>query len=293
VRSSRLLGALATLDIMEGRVERGLAAFSEDFAFLRRILASENLCLLDSLVAVAMMRSHLKQLSGLIEQDDYFSGEHAAKARELLAPVFDPARTFAAAIHGEARAIKGYWDDLPGADAEKGFKRLIWMCCYRKQMTLNLRASTYAKITENALALPPERVRAEYGDIVAFSKTAHPVLFWRSNMPEQPFRFFFWKNVLGELLAGITLPHYPEYLLRFYDNAAYQRYVRAQLEYRLAQEGKENPVELLQSLGRETFDPYTGKPFAWDEKTGKLRFEPADRRPGRADAFKDVEVVLH
>jgi hypothetical protein len=293
VRSSRLLGALATLDIMEGRVERGLAAFAEDFAFLHRILASENLCLIDSLLAAAMMRFHLKQLSGLIEQGDYFSEEHAAKARELLAPVFDPARTFAVAIQGEAREIMRIGDIFPDVDAKKNLSQLMWMCCYRKQMTVNLLASVFVRMAESALALPPERVRAEYGDIVALSKTAHPVLFWRSNLPEQPFRFFFWKNIIGEILLGTTRSDCSGYLLRFYDNAAYQRYVRAQLEYRLAREGKENPGKLLQSLGKETFDPYTGKPFAWDGKTGKLRFEPAYRRPGRADVFKDVEVVLH
>jgi hypothetical protein len=291
VDSSRLSGALAALDVAEGRVGCGLADFAEDFAFYRRVLASKNLCLLDSFVAVAMMRTQLKYLSGLIERDDYFSGEYAAKAREILAPVFDPARTFATAMRGEAREMMGFWDDFPDADVEKDFHPLMWMCCYRKQMTLNLNISIYAQIAENALALPPEWVRTEHGGIGAVSKTARPVFYWRGKLPEQPFRFFFWKNVIGEILVSAGRPGFSVYLLRFYDNAVYQHYVRAQLEYRLAQKGGGNPEELLQSLGRETFDPYTGKPFAWDGKTGKLRFEPA-YRPRENDAFKDVEVAL-
>ena len=76
-------------------------------------------------------------------------------------------------------------------------------------------------------------------------------------------------------MVGIAQPYYfNDYIARVFDLAAYVNLVRARLELRLAAIPPDRVQAFLADAGKETKNPYDGKPFAWDPATRMLTFTP-------------------
>jgi hypothetical protein len=302
MNASRLLSAKAVLDIQNDRLEEGLDFIEKDLNFYRGILASRDIDLLDTMIAIQQIRRYANLLILLCNEGKL--SHRMDKMRALLAPLDAPRNIFANARWFEhAITAQSLFRNLEAElekssevqmimDFETGeirkktfFDQLKLMLFTKPNMTLNL-YNEFSRLeidTLNALAtqeLPAQRD-------VLWENEIRPRI---CTIPEGYLFCRHWKNYLGETLAAIAFPNYVHYLLRIHDLDARLRLFRAQLEFAQAAETApktETPEAILARLGPETFNPYTGQPFEWNPETGTIAFMPAgDKIP------KPVEIRL-
>jgi hypothetical protein len=296
VNLSRLLSAKAVLDIQNGHHEEGLGFIEKDMNFYRSILASQDINLLDTMIAVARIRQHANLLMLLVEEGR-LSGQ-TDRVRALLKPLDAPRKTFANTLWRErVFVMQGFGEmvnfspkkltettDLGTGETQEGtyFEQLKLMLLFKPNMSLNLldEIFTVEADTINALAidaLPAQR------DVLWENEIRPRVC----TTPENYFYCRHWKNYMGEVLVTIAHPDMVRYLLRIHDVDARLRLFRAQLEFAQAAKNApkaETPEALLARLGQETFNPYTSQPFAWNPETGTISFMPtADENPKRVE----------
>jgi hypothetical protein len=277
---SRLLSARAVLDIQAGTVRQGLAFIEQDMAFYRRTLASPEISLMDMMIAAAQIRRQAILLAQLA-QEAQLEGE-TKRIKNLLAPLDSPRETFLNALWREQVFVgQGLYhladsmrlrEILPNV-APSDFVALF---LFRKNMTLNLKSGIGE--TERTLirATPLAQLREMQKDW--WEREIRPRV---CTVSEDYFYCRHWKNRTGEILATIAQPDHVTYLFRSHDADADIRLFRAQLAFRQATAGKkspESPEKILARLEPETFNPYTGQPFAWNPERNTIGFMPAAAR---------------
>ncbi|MDR3352653.1 MAG: hypothetical protein LBO00_06595 [Zoogloeaceae bacterium] len=275
---SKLLSARAILDIQAGNVRQGLAFIEQDMAFYRRTLAAPEIGLVDMMVAVAQIRRQAILLA-LLAQEAQLRGE-TERIKGLLAPLDSPRETFLNALWREqvfvGQGLYHLADTVRLRDAQSdGVLDFVALFLLRKNMTLNLAS----EIGETERTLIHDTPLAQLRDMQEnwWKKEIRPRV---CAVSEDDFYCRHWKNRTGEILATIAPPAHVTYLFKVHDADAHIRLLRAQLEFRQAaaqesSQDKESPEKILARLGPETFNPYTGQPFAWNPERKTIGFMSA------------------
>jgi hypothetical protein len=286
---SRLLSAKAALDIQNGKIAQGLDFLEKDMRFYRRILASTEKSLVDQMIATACIQQQAILLTRLFEKDA-LRGQ-TGRARALLTPFDAPREQYIRALWLEEVSVARLLDNLantrvdeliktstienPGKTQKGSFlANLQVIFLFKRNMSLNLNHQFF----ENEIAIIREMPTAQIysGDM----NIADEVRTQTCTIPSDFFICNHWRNFVGEILIMIGRPNYTNYLQKIHDADAHIRLARAQLEFRqaAAQESSESPEEILARLGPETFNPYTGQPFAWNPERKTIGFMPAAAR---------------
>jgi hypothetical protein len=296
---SRLLSAQAILDIRAGKVDAGLDFITSDIAFYRRILTATEAGVVDKMMAVAHIRQHLILL-GLLLERDMLREKTWLPLRDLLTPLENPYAYFLTAdwqehvfilqgmAHNMSRSPAELYSrvDLDGKKETQDFARIAWSYFmhaffYKPNMTLNLESEFHTHEIALLREIPLSRLTS-----------ANPYQQIRARICTQPEDSFICKhrrNHIGEVLVGTSPPNHADYLLRIHDLDAYIRLMRALLEYKQAAEKPgADPAKILPTLGTETFNPYTEKPFEWNPEQQTLSFHPGHSR----DSDQPVSVRL-
>ncbi|MDR3158483.1 MAG: hypothetical protein LBU11_05635 [Zoogloeaceae bacterium] len=298
---SRLLSAKAVLDIQNGRIEEGLGFIEKDMNFYRGILASQDINLLDMMIAIRQIQRYANLLILLFNEERF--SRQTDRMRALLKPLDTPEKTFANALWIEQAFMTQLLFRGLITDLEKPPEMMVDF------KTGRIRENTYLDRLKFMLFVKPnmslnlynEFSRVEIDTINALTTEvlpAQPGALWENEVRPRvcivPKDYFFcrhWKNYLGEFLVYISFSDNVRYLFRIHDVDARLRLFRARLEFARAAKNApkaETPEAILARLGPETFNPYTGQPFEWNPETGMIGFMPAgDENPKR------VEVRLH
>jgi hypothetical protein len=282
-----MLCAAALLDILNGRVDSGLALLEQDIAFYRKMLAARETVLIDTMIALSQLNKHSRLASRLIEQDAFETRDHRERLRAMLAPLPDPIDCFVNALRGEKRWGLRNMDDLihmsetprDGDDITPHYPAFLKPLFFKRNMTANLLSDYYDEMIHYVREMPLERI-----------SSGHDAIPWRFST-RRPW-IFPWKNWMGEQWVMEGEADYFRYLARVCDSAAYVQFARAQLEYRLAEKKDAAPEKILARLGPETFNPCTGQPFAWNAERKTLVFVPIVGQP-KYLLRKGVEASLH
>jgi|GEM_PF-3425785 len=283
IESSRLLGAKAMLDIKQNNPAAGFDSLEAELAFCKRMGQSEHVSLIDLMIAVAGLNMKLNELSRLIEDGQIDLGGYEEQLRKMLDLDLEAGRMMTAAISTEKRTylhgLAHMSDDKTWLGPDAGFKDRLqtyfYLFLYKKNMTLNQLSAKLDAVIGQFKAAPllgfPDyyHQRLSQMDEVEFGDGSHLEF---KNLYNK-YGLFFFKNYAGERLLEIAQPMYSKYMARINDTVAQARLVRAQLELRLLNPQAEDVPEALTKLGPETWNPYTGQPFAWDAEKKVLWIE--------------------
>lgn len=301
--ASRLNGLKALLDIKQNNLEAGLEAIEADMAFSKRICQSEQVSMIDLMIALATLDLNMVGLSKVIEDGRIDLSGQENRLRKMLDLDLSAGRMMALALSKEKTEFMRYLNLLPDSSipADSSLKdrleeRLHWFL-FRKNMTLNQMVAKMDKNIERFQEAPvlnfPEYYAQNLEKMDKMELPDSERLDFK-NLYEK-YGLFFFKNYTGEMFFNFAQPMYSRYMARINDTIVYSRLIRAQLELRLMDAQPENIPQALADLSPETRNPYTGQPFAWDAEKKILWAEGVNKAPtlrGPEHSGKRMQVRL-
>jgi hypothetical protein len=251
---------------------------SQDLRIWMAMLRGDG-TLLSKMIAAASLHRDLMVLAELVTDPSsdmmLFEGEQAgvltpfpttdwnignafgAEFRAMV-PLFIQMTSKTWAMSGTDEARATWWQRLGLA---------FQMHFFKYNATENLSAGQMVQLTKLALSDP-------HGFSIA--KEAYRAWLRENETPHSPSVLF---NPVGKILVSIAAPAYPDYLLRTYDVAAFQRLVY--LVYQIRRQGielSEIPKFIKQHPEWSTH-PVDGTPFRWNPQSGELVVDPFGTNP--------------
>ena len=288
---SKLIGAKALLDIKRHGLDPALNSIEKDLDFYERICRSEHISMIELMISIAAIKNNLVELNKIIEDDQVDLGGYEDRLRKMLDLDLNSTQMLTVALKSERRQFIQGFDEAITEFSDEGLSpQYKWMkpfyrLIFKRNMTLNRIASRMTETINQVQAAPllgfPDfyaRHEMEMADGHS-SYTAELTIKDLYNA----YGLFFFKNYVGEHMANIAQPYYMRYAARANETIVYSHLLRAQLELRLMAERPDDISEALAVLGPETWNPYTGQPFAWDREKNTIWAESVIRKGGGRD----------
>ncbi|MCL2075759.1 MAG: hypothetical protein FWH15_04865 [Betaproteobacteria bacterium] len=267
----RLLLSEAMLVALSGDREP-LLDFLERDIFLWRLLMRSDISLFAAMMAKANLAQELRLLRLLLTHVD-FSTPELECLRRLLTPLSAEERSLLRALEEEwnARAHMLLRLGRHNFITEKRlFVAFLKKLLFQPQATVNLYAERMRYWKELASLSSSEFAVRHDAVTKAFQEKEEVTEIL--DILQNPF------NYIGYSFVVISDYNYGKQIAISHDLAASLQLTRALLELRLAGiDAGENPEavpEFLAQADVETLNPYTGKPFEWNEACRRLSFTP-------------------
>lgn len=306
IELSRLVGAKALLDIRQGGLEAGLAALEAELDFFKKMAQGQTNSLVDLMIATAGLSIGFLEISAVIGDGRVDLTGQEDRLRRMLELDLDTGPLMAVALKTEKRTLlqlasfsgKSSEAGAPWAAGAAAYDEPSWIekfafqFLYKKNMTCNqiaARLDAAIKTLSNRPLLDfPAFAKKEARATKEAAATAGSV----KNLYDK-YGVFFFKNYVGEMFLDIEHFEYTRYLARLNDAAAlHPRLLRAQLELRLIAGQSPDIPAALAELGPETLNPYTGRPFDWDQEKRVLRAERAAQAGDRSVPNWKMEAAV-
>lgn len=275
-QASSLIRAKALLDIKQGRVSAGLNSLEKELDFYKRIYQSEYVSLGDLLSAVDMTRHSLNAIKNILEDDQIDLRGQEDRLRKMLDVNLSVDRMMGAAMKWEKRQVL-HIPDLVYEEAtdgdmslERGLARLFLVLLFKKNRTINELGAKMDKYFEQVLETPLLNFPVSYASQVLMERDLPADYEPKFSGLYSKYGLFFFQNHVGETILRMAHPDYLQFGARFRDAVVYSHLIRARLELRFMADRPSSISEALARLGPETWDPYTGRPFEWDENKNTL-----------------------
>lgn len=249
-----------------GDWDGAIARLETDAAFHRRWLSQGRTVISKMVVVRSLSRDLLLALQIAEAMPAPTSAQRQALAR-IAAPLDDEGRAMRHALRFEAAVFP---DAVEKAIGERKRRReayglepmgdLVALFALRNA-TLNFGYRPYAvwerldRVESRDLDLEVQRARIELDRLI------RPDASWLHNAG-------------GKYLVALALPIYDQYILRVRDLDALARLVCAAMHVRFESIPRDQVASRLSAAAPNCGDPYTGRPFAWDEASGELWFRP-------------------
>lgn len=300
---SKLVGDKALLDIKRGDLKGGLDALEKDLNFAKRMIQGQHIVLMDLLISVALVARDQILIGAIIEDGRIDITGEEERLRKMLDLGWDTSQMMISTLVHESRQVLRDLEFMPQkyqgreSDLKENF---MLSFLYKRNMTLNRIArifssaigqiSWYAmgQTSETPLLNFPDyfdQCRAEYE-----KRTASYESSLRIKRLYDEYGLFFFKNFYGDWMIELfARDFYLRNLGRLNDTLVRSHLRRAQLELRLMPARPDDISQALAQLGPETWNPYTGRPFEWDEENNVLWAELLTAKGGGQGAarFKD------
>ena len=253
----------AALAAEAGNLELALAAVERDIAFQRVMLAGSR-TLIGRMVAAANYTRDIAFVADLLQTSLADLKPHALRLRAMLKPIDSAALNTDVLIETEFGAIKQALA-MPAVASSFGqgslYASLGVRFFYQPNATVNEAYDFYMR-TQSQLRKPPLELLRE-----SAAEAAAP--------GEMKFRDYF-VNPVGRILTRIAIPSFSSYALRLHDLDAYNRLLGLAAEIIAADVAREGIADFVADADARFFDPYSGKPMAWDAATSQLSFKASD-----------------
>jgi len=260
-----LLLAQLSLVALNGKREPLLDFLERDLAFWRMLMSSDS-SLFTAAIGTASIARTLQLLRALLTKID-FSASELERLRRLLTPLSKEELSLVRTLENEAASVANTFLLKKGASQNDWAGRFLqWF--FQPQASVNFYAERMRPWKELASMPTPEfATRSAVADTINRTK---------------PFPY----NELGiGLIAMATTNSYENYIASRHDLAAALQLTRAVLELRInkidADNNPEAVPEFLAQADPATLNPYTGKPFDWNESCRRLSFTPQSERFSR------------
>lgn len=283
IDSTRLISAQALLAAKRGDVSAGLAAVETELDFYRKIYQSEHISLIDLMISVAAVNINLITLKTIIADGAIDLSGQEDRLRKMLELDLDSGRATVAALTSEKRMLlrnlaPGKWEGSPFGPEEgplAGLGEKIFPYIFKNNMTLNMIA---ARLDEEIGAIrdrPLLNFPEFYAERAAKMQSGPPESGPSVKRLFKTYGIFFFKNYGGEIFIEMIHQDYLRYAAKVKDQLVFSRLIRTQLELRLMPDRPGSISEALATLGPESFNPYTGAPFNWDQERNSIWAEQA------------------
>jgi len=267
------------LDALSGDREPLLNFLERDLSFWRLIMKSDT-SFYTTTFSDLLLGPELRLLRTLLTKLD-FSASELERLRHLLTPLSAREQSLLRAQEYDWNAYANYFlyqvDYYP---TKSIFLMLLDKLLFQPQATVNLFAERIRPSKELASLSSPEFV-ARYDAVPDMPQEKKEIIEVVDLFQEtlNYMRHGYLETTVEKARARIE-----RFIAGRHDTAAALQLTRAVLELRLAGiDAGKNPEavpEFLARAGEETLNPYTGKPFEWDEACRRLSFTPqyADNR---------------
>lgn len=253
----------AALAAETGKLDDALAAVERDIAFQRVMLAGSR-TLIGRMVAAGNYTRDLAFLADLLQTSLDDLKPYAPRLIAMLKPINPAALNMDVLIEAEFGAIKQALT-MPAVASSVGqgafYSAIGVRLFYQPNATINAAHAHYTQ-TRDQLRKPPAQLMHESATEAA---TPEGMQFWD-----------YFVNPVGKVLTRIAIPSFSSYALRLHDLDAYNRLLGLAAEIIAADVGKEGVADFVAKSDARFFDPYSGKPMAWDAATSQLSFKASD-----------------
>ena len=253
----------AALAVQAGKIEDALSAVERDIAFQRVMLGGAR-TLIGKMVAAANYTRDLAFVADLLQTSTADLKPFAPRLTEMLKPIAPAALRMDAALDTEFGMSKQALKN-PAAAGSVGqgsvYEMIGTRLFYKPNATINKAYASYMRIAEQSRR--PLAVLARDG------QKPDPA------SEELKFRDYI-DNPIGNILLQIATPSFASYALRLHDLDAYNRLAGLGAEIIAADVGAEGVADFVAKSDARFYDPYSGKPMAWDAGTRQLSFKASD-----------------
>ena len=263
VAAQRAYLVRAALAVEAGRIEDALADVERDIAFQRVMLGGAR-TLIGKMIVAANYTRDLAFVADLLQTTTADLKPFAPRLTEMLKPIAPAALSMDAALESEFGFVKqGYRNPIAAGFGIDGspLETIAMRLFYKPHATINTFYGYHMQTVEVLRKPPAVLVRAGEKFNPAFEE-------WK-----------FWDlidNPMGKLMLRTGMPSYVLYALRLHDLDALNRLVGMGAEIIAADVGAEGVADFVAKSAARFYDPYTGKPMAWDAGTNQLSFKASD-----------------
>jgi hypothetical protein len=256
----------AALAVQAGKIDDALSAVEQDMAFQRVMLVGAR-TLIGKMVAAANYTRDLAFVADLLQTSNADLEPFAPRLTEMLKPIPPAALRMDAVFDTEFGLTKQSFTHL-GTGRSPGFwgwtQRLAesgTRFFYKPNATIN-------------------KAYAGHLQQVALARNSPAVLARMEQSPAPaPEALHFWDyldNPIGKIMLQIAAPSFASYALRLHDLDAYNRLMGLGAEIIAADVGAEGVANFVAQSDARFYDPYTGRPMAWDAASKQLSFKASD-----------------
>ena len=259
----------AALTVQAGGIDDALAAVERDIAFQRMMIKGSR-TLVGRMVAAANYTRDLAFVADLLQTSLADLKPFAPRLTAMFKPIEPAALSMNMLIDTEFGSIKQALRQqaVAGSAGQAAFHEVIGMrLFYKPHATINAAYAAYLH-TRDVLRKPPAALLQE--------QTAEGAA--RDAMKFHDYVV----NPIGKVLLRVAMPSFSSYALRLHDLDAYNRLLGLGAEIIAADVSTEGIADFVAASDARFFDPYTGKPMAWDAESRRLSFKAstalADRK---------------
>ncbi len=257
----------AALAVQAGRIDDALAAVERDIVF-QRVMIKGSRTLVGRMVAAANYTRDLAFVADLLQTSLADLKPYAPRLTAMFKPIESAALSMDVLIDTEFGLIKQALMQQTVAHSAGAFYEVISMrLFYKPHATINAAHAAYMH-TREVLRKPPAALLRE--------RSAEDAA--RDAMKFQDYVV----NPIGKILLRVAMPSFSSYALRLHDLDAFNRLLGLGAEIIAADVNTEDIADFVAKSDARFFDPYTGKPMAWDAASRQLSFKAsaalADRK---------------
>jgi hypothetical protein len=281
---SRLTDAKLALDMaVPGKRTAALRELEAEF-MLWRVIAEGASAMLTRMIASDSLNRKYALLSDILHQYPEVTQSHADQVSRLTQPLpiefADMRRVFQGELRYQAMALfalrqssylTGGASDIEAiAPWEEPFLGLVF-----KQNTTVNKSSRFFRELAALSALESAKLSQSLAGLTArYVDVANPYPSLH--------------NPMGNILLGVSLPIYDEYIYRVHDLIAASRVVELQRRIILEKIPPQQITTYLSASNRALYDPYTNAPMKFDATKGTLSFESPRKTSTKRMFFAQV-----
>jgi len=254
----------AAADAQRGNVEAAVAAIERDIAF-QRIMMTGSRTLLGKVVASVDYWRDLAFLSDLMQNRVADVAPHLPRVREMLKSTEFPAAGMSAIVETEfgfrKATLRNPIAPQPDGSEASFVEKAAMKFLYKPNATLNHEAEHLKKVAD-AMELPVNEGSAVLDKVMLDNAE---MTFWD-----------YIDNPVGNILRRVAGPDDTRGAfarLRLHDARAYARLVALQAEILAARVEPDRIGAFVAASDPRFYDPYSGKPMAWDAGAKRLSVE--------------------
>jgi hypothetical protein len=272
--AKRLWLTEVALEAGRGQVDDALDALQRDFAFTRQLLASADILLIDKVVLATSTRMDLMVISNLARSGNLGDAQYSRLAK-VVTPLTESERSLVTVLAREFTAYVYLFEPLvngkdaarlAGSGIPKGWLRSladdISLEFIKYNATMNM-AWSYVEMNQ----------AASQGSCMDLAENIAKL----AQLKPRPIIGYVY-NPIGKILVQISAPGGDEYLKSLCDLQGMDGIVALQLAARVEHVPDAGIADFVKRSTHDYANPYTGKPFDWNERDGGISFEPAARR---------------
>ena len=246
--------ARAALALQAGRIDEALAAVERDIAFQRLMLTGTR-TLVGRMVAAANYTRDLSFVADLLQTSLADLKPHAPRLQAMLKPIEPAALNLDELMAGEFGMMKRFLHNPAGSGETSGWQEQLRMRFFYKRNASINEAHAFYSGKQQWLRKSSAQLARNVPDEARDGQM-------------QPWDYLY--NPMGKILTRVAMPSFSAYALRLHDLDAMNRLLGLAAEIIAADVPAEGVAGFVAKSDARFFDPYSGKPMAFDAVSRQL-----------------------